>query len=69
MSKKKLRVGVIGCGNAAKIGHLLTYQKSPLSEIIAIADPVEAHLKEVQDLYNIPKAIKIFRIHNKTNYL
>ena len=56
MSKKKLRVGVVGCGDAAKIGHLPTYQKSPLSEIIAIADPVEAHLKEVQDLYNVPKA-------------
>jgi predicted dehydrogenase len=56
MSKKKLRVGVIGCGAAAKIGHLPTYQKSPLSKIIAIADPIEAHLKKVQDLYDVPKA-------------
>jgi UDP-N-acetylglucosamine 3-dehydrogenase len=56
MSNKKLRVGVIGCGDAAKIGHLPNYQRSPLSEIIAIADPLEAHLKKVQDLYNVPKA-------------
>ena len=56
MSKSKLKIGVIGCGTVANIGHLPVYHKSPLVEITAIADPLESHIKQVQERYHIPEA-------------
>ncbi|TXT59730.1 MAG: hypothetical protein BAJALOKI3v1_1020010 [Promethearchaeota archaeon] len=55
MSKNILKVGVIGCGMVANIGHLPAYQNSPLAEVVAVADPLKAHLKKVQNKFNIPK--------------
>ena len=58
MSTDKLRIGVIGCGTVAKIGHLPVYHKSPLTELVAVSDPLESHLKYVQQQYNVPKGYK-----------
>jgi UDP-N-acetyl-2-amino-2-deoxyglucuronate dehydrogenase len=55
MSNNKVKIGVIGCGFVAKMGHLPAYYQSPLSEIVAISDPLESHLKQVQDKYKISK--------------
>jgi predicted dehydrogenase len=55
MSPNKLKVGVIGCGMVANVGHLPVYHKSPLAEIVAVADPLDSHLKKVKSIYNIPK--------------
>ena len=55
MSNNKLKIGVIGCGMVANIGHLPIYHKSPLTELVAVADPNETHLKKVAKSYNIPK--------------
>lgn len=55
MSNEKLKIGVIGCGIVANIGHLPVYHKSPFTEIVVIADPLESHLKRAQERYNIPK--------------
>jgi predicted dehydrogenase len=55
MSNNILKVGVIGCGMVANIGHLPAYQKSPLAEVVAVADPLKSHLKKVQNKFNIPK--------------
>ncbi|TXT57166.1 MAG: putative Uncharacterized oxidoreductase YrbE [Promethearchaeota archaeon] len=55
MTSNKLKVGVIGCGMVANIGHLPAYYKSPYTEIHAVSDPLQAHLKKAKDLYNIPK--------------
>jgi len=55
MSNNTLKVGVIGCGMVANIGHLPAYQNSPLAEVVAVADPLKAHLKKVQNKFNIPK--------------
>jgi UDP-N-acetylglucosamine 3-dehydrogenase len=52
----KLKIGVIGCGTVANIGHLPTYYASPLAEIEAVSDPLESHLKQAQKRYNVPKA-------------
>jgi predicted dehydrogenase len=56
MSSKRLSVGVIGCGMVGNIGHLPSYHKSPLAEIVAVADPLQSHLKKAQNKYNIPKS-------------
>jgi len=55
MPNNKLKIGVIGCGTVANIGHLPVYQKSPFTEIVAVSDPLESHLKRVQERYKIPK--------------
>jgi predicted dehydrogenase len=55
MTNQKLKVGVIGCGTVANIGHLPAYFKSPLTEIAAISDPLESHLKHAQQKYHVPK--------------
>jgi len=54
----KLKIGVLGCGTVANIGHLPIYHKSSLTEIEAVSDPLESHLKQAQKLYNVPKAYK-----------
>ncbi|TFG02876.1 MAG: Gfo/Idh/MocA family oxidoreductase [Promethearchaeota archaeon] len=55
MSVNKLKIGVIGCGNVANIGHIPVYHQSPFCEIVAVSDPLEPHLKQVQKKYNIPR--------------
>lgn len=56
MSSDRLKVGVIGCGMVANIGHLPAYQESPFAEVIAVADPLKTHLKKAQNKFNIPKS-------------
>lgn len=56
MSSDKLKIGVVGCGTVAKLGHLPWYYESPLAEIYAVADPHEPTLKKVQKKYKIEKA-------------
>ena len=58
MSTDKLKIGVIGCGTVAKVGHLPVYHKSPLTEIVAVSDPLESHLKYAQEHYNVSKGYK-----------
>ena len=55
MSKTILKIGVIGCGTVANIGHLPNYHQSPLAEINAISDPLESHLKQVKEKYSVTK--------------
>jgi len=55
MSSDRLKVGVIGCGMVANIGHLPSYYKSPLAELVAVADPLESHLKKVKNKFKVPK--------------
>lgn len=56
MPNNKLKIGVIGCGTVANIGHLPIYHKSPLTEIGAVSDPLDSHLRQAQKRYNVPKA-------------
>ena len=58
MTNDKLKIGVIGCGMVANIGHLPTYHKSSLTQIEAISDPLDSHLKKAQERYNVPKIYK-----------
>ncbi len=58
MSSNKLKIGLIGCGMVANIGHLPAYHKSPYAEIAAICDPLPAHLKKVQNKYRVSKTYK-----------
>lgn len=55
MSNNKLKVGVIGCGIIAKIGHLPWYNDSKEANIVALADPDEMKLKKAGKLYNVEK--------------
>ena len=55
MTNNKLKIGVIGCGTVANIGHLPIYHKSPLTEIVAVADPLKSHIDHVQKRYNVQK--------------
>ncbi len=56
MVNEKLKIGVIGCGIVANVAHLPIYHESPLTEIVAVSDPLNSHLKRVQKQYNVPKA-------------
>ncbi|MFX1568016.1 MAG: Gfo/Idh/MocA family protein [Promethearchaeota archaeon] len=56
MPNNKLKIGVIGCGTVANIGHLPVYHKSSLAKIEAVSDPLDSHLKQAQKRYNVPKA-------------
>ncbi|MFX1495307.1 MAG: Gfo/Idh/MocA family protein [Promethearchaeota archaeon] len=56
VTDNKLKIGVIGCGTVANIGHLPIYHKSPLAKIEAVSDPLESHLRETQKRYKVPKA-------------
>ncbi len=56
MLNDKLKIGVIGCGTVANIGHLPVYHKSSLIDIRAVSDPLETHLKHVKERYKVPKA-------------
>ena len=58
MSNNKLKIGIIGCGTVANIAHLPIYHKSPLTEIEAVSDPFDSHLKQSQKRYNVPKSYK-----------
>ena len=53
MSSTKLKIGVIGCGNVANIGHFPVFHQSPLCEIVAVSDPLESHLKRTQNRYRV----------------
>lgn len=53
---KKLRVGVIGVGMGK--GHVKGYQEHPNAEVVAIADPNEARLKDIGDRFNVPSRYK-----------
>jgi len=52
---KNLKVGVIGAGGIAQIGHISNYQKIEGVEVIALSDVNEIKLKEVAKKFNIPK--------------
>ena len=56
---KKLRVGVIGVGMGR--GHVKGYKEHPNAEVVAIADPNEARLKEIGDRFNVPSRYKSAR--------
>ena len=43
---KKIRVGVIGCGRRAWIGHFPWYDKNKKAEIVAVSSRTEAHARK-----------------------
>ncbi|MBM4048285.1 MAG: Gfo/Idh/MocA family oxidoreductase [Planctomycetes bacterium] len=54
MSKRRLRIGVIGCGGIFRGQHLPYYQKSDLAEVLAVADVDKARAKEVAEKLKAP---------------
>lgn len=54
MSVEKIRVGVIGCGGAAWVGHLPWIWDHPDAELAAVCDANEARAREAQQRYQIP---------------
>ena len=50
----KYRVGIIGCGGIAN-AHARGYQGVEQTEIVALADPVQAALDKFADTYDVPK--------------
>jgi predicted dehydrogenase len=40
-----LKIGIIGCGLIADLGHAVWYYKNPEAEIIAVEDPSVRNLK------------------------
>jgi predicted dehydrogenase len=58
---EKLRVAVIGAGRWAKSAHLPGFQRSPLSEIVAICDLNRALVEERAREFNIPTVVTDYR--------
>lgn len=54
MSLDKLRVGVIGAGRWSKTAHLPGWQRSPLSELVALADLDRELADEAAARFDIP---------------
>jgi predicted dehydrogenase len=51
-----VRIGVIGCGMVARIGHLPWAQRNPHCRITAVADPDPANLRSARKRYRVPLA-------------
>ncbi|MFX0103051.1 MAG: Gfo/Idh/MocA family protein, partial [Candidatus Hodarchaeota archaeon] len=48
-----LRIGIIGCGLIANLGHALWYRENPDAEITAVADPNVKHLNKFASKYKV----------------
>jgi predicted dehydrogenase len=54
MNPDKVRIGVIGCGGAAWVGHLPWVWEHPHAELVAVCDANELRAREAQQRYQIP---------------
>ena len=50
---RKIGVGVIGCGGAARIGHLPWYARNLSAKLVAVADKNEKRAKKVAEKYGV----------------
>lgn len=55
MKSSKLRVGVLGAGNWARLAHIPGWQRDPRSEVAIICDPEVEKAEEFARLFNIPE--------------
>lgn len=52
---RDVKVGVVGCGTIAQVGHLPWLHQNPHAEIAAVADPWEKNRKRVVKKYHVPR--------------
>lgn len=55
---KPVKLGIIGCGVISNAAHLPDATKSPLVELVAVADLIEERVKAAAEKYNVPTAYK-----------
>lgn len=53
MCSTKVRVGIIGCGQVAAVGHFPWFKRNPDVELVAAADPEERKLKLARRLFDV----------------
>ncbi|MFA6450797.1 MAG: Gfo/Idh/MocA family oxidoreductase [bacterium] len=53
MSKKKLRVGIIGCGRFSEPGHALHYKLNPRCEFVAVCDTREEQARKLASRFGV----------------
>lgn len=53
--KKKIKIGIIGCGFISQVTHIQNLSKNPNVEIVALADKRTVLLKNIANQYNIKK--------------
>ncbi len=53
MNKKVLRVGIVGCGEIAQVGHLPLLQELPYLKVTALCDLSEKILNYLGPMYNV----------------
>lgn len=58
---KKLRVGVIGCGNIAKTAHIPSYKDNPEVELVYFCDIIEERAKKAVESCGCGKAVTDYR--------
>jgi len=58
MAKKKLRVGVIGCGAIGQRRHLPEYMSNPGVDLVAVTDIKFPRAKKVAEKFGAPQAFK-----------
>jgi len=58
---KGLRVAVLGCGSIAQHCHLPGYTKNKYADIVAVADPVKARLREVRRQFPVGRTYADWR--------
>jgi len=60
MGKKKLRVGIIGCGRFSEPGHALHYKLNPRCEFAAVCDTREEQARKLAKLQ-----LKLIRLNRE----
>ncbi len=58
---KKIKVGVIGAGGIAQLGHIPSYRMIPDVEVVAISDPNREKLNDVRNKFSIEKAFTDYK--------
>ncbi|ALA42870.1 hypothetical protein ABE82_15695 [Paenibacillus peoriae] len=55
---ERMKAGIIGCGTISSV-YLENLQKSPLIEVVAVADLLDERAKERADEFNIENVYKV----------
>lgn len=61
MEKKKINLGIVGCGVHAQIAHIPFFKKNPQCELTAICDSDVRKIDHLSSKYNIPHRYQDFQ--------
>ena len=57
MNQSPLKVGAVGCGNVVVVRHVPAMNRVEGAEVVAVADPVDARARAVQEAAGLPASM------------